>query len=345
MQPLTEEDTKYFAEKYGKTYTDLMTFEGKCYGMVNPWGGTGIFKYNRTKCEDLGIKTPKEYYLEGNWTYETMFKFLNECTMDLDGDGKLDYAGMSKSNQGYYFFNWVKFDENGKLYSNAESDQVRDYIQMYYEGFQTGAIQNSNAFLSGTAPYVMSGPQQSYQYMIHNLMFVQQSTGDVIESCPLPSYKAGMPGIASLNYCYLMIPAGADYEQGVKIMDFIMECGLEDMDDLSYGEVYDFEGLTGCTEWTKTFLTERYAMRDELDAAPLALPEYDAEWTKTIQEHYANNVEYIMQYVLNGVDWMPENSSKNNILWTDPSATSIAQIHPVLQGQCEAFNLLYLDKE
>ncbi len=278
---LKEEDVKYFAEKYGATYTDLMSFGGECYGIAVLWGGTGVLQYNRSKLEDLGIKPPKEYYLEGKFT------------------------------------------------------------QLYYEAYQIGGVNNSGNGLSGTNPYVLNKPVQAYPYMASFMMYTD-ANGDVIDTCPMLAWKEGEKTSSSLNYVYMLIPTGcADYDQAIKMMDFIMECGLEDMDSLSYSDVYSYEGLTGCTEWTKNFLEARYAKRDELDAATKALPEYDAEWITTINKHLSENV-YHMQLVANGIDWDPWNSSKNSVLWDAPSATSIAQMDPVTQAQCDAFNLLYL---
>ncbi len=338
---MKEEDEKYFAEKYGATYTDLMNFGGDCYGIAVPFGGTGLLYYNRTKLEDLGIKTPKEYYLEGNWNYQTFFQYLNDCTMDADGDGKFDYAGIGKFSHAYFFCPVLEDSENGYV-SLMNTDRVREYVQLYYEAYQTGAVQNSGYGLDGTNPYVLNKPVQSYPYMVSFMMYTD-ANGDIIDCCPVPAWKEGEKASSSLNYVYMLIPANcADYDQAIRMMDFIMECALEDMDALSYSDIFDYEGLTGCTEWTKSFLENRYAKRDELDAATKALPEYDAEWITTINEHLKNNV-YHMQIVASGIDWDPWNNATTfGIMWEAPSATSIAQVYPVHQAQCDAFNMLYL---
>ncbi len=336
-QPLPKEAVEYFAEKYDSAYTDLMYLNGECYGIAVPWGGIGMLKYNRTKMEDLGIKTPKEYYLEDNWIYETLYTCLNECVIDADGDGVNESYGIPRTSHGYYLCPTIGYDENGYLKSLWDTDLVRQYVQLYYEGFQTGAVG------SAADKFLLAGVQ-SYPYMINFLMY-EDANGDVWDSCPVPAWKDGEPGSSSLNYVYMLIPTGCeDVDQAVKMMDFIMECGLEEMDSLSGGDIYDYVGLTGCTEWTKTYIEERDAKNAELIAAILALPEYDAEWTKTINEHMANT-KFHMQIVASGVDWDPWNSSKYSVLWEAPSAPSIAQIHPVIQAQCDAFNILYLNAE
>ncbi len=351
-QPLPKEAVEYFAEKYGSAYTDLMYLNGECYGIAVPWGGIGMLKYNRTALENLGIKTPKEYYLEGNWTYETFFNLMNECMIDADGDGKLDYCGISFFNQGKFLCPVTGVDENGHLVSLMNTERVRDYITLFYESWSLNdQAWNHQKGLSGSNPYSLFNLVYSYPYMVNHMLYAATTSAytvdlegtEVIEACPVPAWKEGEVASSALNYVYMLIPNGCkDVQQAIDMMDFIMECGLEEMDSLSYTDLYDYEGLTGCTEWTKTYIAERDAKRDELDAATLALPEYDAEWIKTINEHYKNTV-FHMEIVANGVTWDPWNDSKNfGAIRSLPPATSIAQCYPVHQAQCDAFNTLYL---
>lgn len=53
-----------------------------------PWCGAGIVIFNKELMEANGIKTPEEYYKEGNWTWDTMTEVMQQ--VDKLGD---DYYG------------------------------------------------------------------------------------------------------------------------------------------------------------------------------------------------------------------------------------------------------------
>ncbi len=64
----------------------------KIYGVntVNSvWGGAYLVFFNRELMESNGIKTPAEYYEEGNWTWDTM----EQCMKQVDALGKDYYGG------------------------------------------------------------------------------------------------------------------------------------------------------------------------------------------------------------------------------------------------------------
>lgn len=58
---------------YGNSYV-INSWEG-------PWQGVQAIYYNKSLFEDNGLKTPLEYYKEGNWTYETLI----ECAKSVKG--------------------------------------------------------------------------------------------------------------------------------------------------------------------------------------------------------------------------------------------------------------------
>ena len=72
----TEEEYNKLAAICGEAYLDAVNYKGTSYGFVVPWVGTIMMYYNKTMFENYGVKTPKEYYMEGEWTWENYAKCL-----------------------------------------------------------------------------------------------------------------------------------------------------------------------------------------------------------------------------------------------------------------------------
>lgn len=90
LDELTTDDD-YSFWKVGR---DLFTWKGKTYGIpIKPY-----FKhilYNKTKFQEHGLKTPREYFDEGNWTFDTFAEVGKKLTYDSDKDGEIDQWGFS----------------------------------------------------------------------------------------------------------------------------------------------------------------------------------------------------------------------------------------------------------
>ncbi len=59
----------------------LGTIGGNVYflnTLNSPWSGSNLTYYNKALFEENGIKTPEQYYNEGNWTWDTAFKVMKE---------------------------------------------------------------------------------------------------------------------------------------------------------------------------------------------------------------------------------------------------------------------------
>ena len=140
---LTEEEYNQLASICGTTYLDMLTYKGKSHGVNYPWSGCILFYYNKTMFEEYGEKTPKEYYMEDNWTWETMEKCLEAVTKDLDGDGKKDTYG---SGWIWSLIGATSVDkETGKMSLNLDNpehaEKYRKWLDMEYRGYNvTGSL-------------------------------------------------------------------------------------------------------------------------------------------------------------------------------------------------------------
>lgn len=72
--------------------TQAFTFGGVPYA-VGASASPVVISYNKTLFGQMGIKTPMEYFEEGNWTWDTFRDIGLQMTGDTDGDGVNDIYG------------------------------------------------------------------------------------------------------------------------------------------------------------------------------------------------------------------------------------------------------------
>ncbi len=78
---------------YEQRLYDSFMWKGKHYAafVAGAWGYS--LWYNKTLFVNNGVKTPREYWDEGNWTWDTFLDVAQELTQDTDKDGKTDQWG------------------------------------------------------------------------------------------------------------------------------------------------------------------------------------------------------------------------------------------------------------
>lgn len=72
--------------------TNAFTFGGVHYA-AGADAAPVVISYNKTLFDEYGVKTPMEYFEEGNWTWDTFREVALNMTGDTDGDGELDVYG------------------------------------------------------------------------------------------------------------------------------------------------------------------------------------------------------------------------------------------------------------
>lgn len=72
--------------------TNAFTYGGKPYA-AGADATPVVIAYNKTLFQQSGVKTPREYFEEGNWTWDTFREVALEMTGDTDGDGTNDVYG------------------------------------------------------------------------------------------------------------------------------------------------------------------------------------------------------------------------------------------------------------
>ncbi len=330
------------SEKYGSEHLDLLQYKGDYYGINFPWNETTALVYDLTLFEELGLKTPKEYFLEGNWTWDTFRDCLHEVTRDLDGDGNNDIIGA-----GFYQFTScfapsVAMNEDGTIYSLLNTDKNRDLYQMLYEEYtlnktmtqanqtRPGVDSEGRRYAFGVAPVDTYNPFGLYW---------EDDEGHVMEVVPIPEYVKDDPEISvKVNFQQLMIPTGAqNLDASVSLMDYIVECGVASQIVPSGLTDYTFTGLKGNTEDSAKYIELKQAAYEESLAETLAMEEYDEEYIKVLREYWDSKPHHI-ELSLSGVTYPLTNSTNFEKLWTVPAATSIAELYPTHQASCDTYN-------
>ena len=142
-----------------KGTTEAYRYAGKHYCAASQGSAVFIW-YNKTMFENNGVKTPAEYYEEGQWNFENFQKVAMELTIDTDRDGNIDQWGFGTwINDAFVYANdgdFVKFKPDGAIdlvMNSPETLMGLQFIQdMYFKYKYTpidANVQASNLFPIG----------------------------------------------------------------------------------------------------------------------------------------------------------------------------------------------------
>jgi multiple sugar transport system substrate-binding protein len=118
--------------------------DGEIYG-VTPDSNPMVIYYNKKLFEEVGIKTPQEYYDEGKWNWET-FKEITGKLRDADK------YGFVVENWWGPFYSWVWsnggriFDEDGNFVLE-ENEKAKETIEYLYN-----LVKDGNGVYAGSLP-------------------------------------------------------------------------------------------------------------------------------------------------------------------------------------------------
>lgn len=150
------------AEEFAEGLWGPAKKDGKIYALTvdcNPM----VMYYNKGLFKQLGIKTPQEYYEEGQWNWKT----FKEVTTKLRDAGK---TGFIQENWSGFMMTWI-WSNAGKMYDEqgnvAYDNKAKEAIQFISNGIKDKTIayagslpkgQGSDAmFMSGKAGLIAAG--------------------------------------------------------------------------------------------------------------------------------------------------------------------------------------------
>ena len=345
LAPFTEEEYKKLSDICGKGYLDLMTYKNQSHGIVYPWVGNTMCYYNKTMFENYGVKTPKEYFMEGEWTWTNFLKCMEEMTKDIDSDGKIDTYGLPADSLTWCrFYNPYKLDENGRLLSTLEDPLIRDVIELKYEVFavKKTALNPGKNQIQKNVTYPMTAMQLSdcEPYNFEH-MYQYIANGDELQVVPVPAYDGDGEKVNLLQFCQSCVSLASacdEREAAVDLLAYLLKCGLKYVSDFSLGAVEsNYVGVQGKCELSKKW-KEAFAKVCETRAADIKnIEDYDEELIKKIYESFEGASWYVYQTFTNVSD--PTTYSEVTKL---PPASSIPTIKEKYQAKLDTYNDLYI---
>lgn len=117
---------------------------GEIYG-VTPDANPMVIYYNKNVFKEAGVKTPQEYYDEGNWNWGT----FKEVTSQLRAAGKQGYI---MENWWAHWYGWV-WSNGGKIFDEqanfvlGEDQKAQEAIK-----FMESLVKDGNAVYAGSLP-------------------------------------------------------------------------------------------------------------------------------------------------------------------------------------------------
>jgi hypothetical protein len=245
------------AEKWNKTDLELMTKDGKVYGVVSGVSEPRQCLYfNKRVLEDAGIEWETIYDMQrdGTWTFDAFQELLAKIQKDTDSDGTPDIYGMTGSNVDMYrvaVFNnggsFFDYDENGKLVITAGSDNTLEALAWAKDIWNTYGYQQP---ADGSWDYYKDAWKQGfcgfYMYQTYGGFNDNSEMADMADEWGCVAFPVGPKGdtfyhIASDNIT--VIPNVYDEETVAKIT-FIYDLWTNDTpgyeEDNWIGNKYNF---------------------------------------------------------------------------------------------------------
>ena len=339
----TEAEYAKLAEICEPGFLDLMNYKGASHGFVVPWVGCSLLYYNKTMFENYGVKTPKEYFMEGNWTWTTLAKCMEEMTKDIDSDGTIDTYGLPADSS--FGFPSFEEDENGRLVSLMDTQRFFDAKEWRYnvQVVKKLILSPGTNQIQKNVTYPMYAMQIS-DCEPYNFEHLYQSipNGDELEVVPVPMYDGKDPDAkTTLNYtqsAFSMLASCDDREATVDLMLYVLKCGLKYMSDFSLGDYKcDYVGMQGKCDLSKTWMEAFKKVCEDRAVKIKEVENYDKELIAKIYE-YMGKCEWVMYKPYAGIN------DKFKEFTTLPPASSIPAVKEKLQAQLDKYNELYINK-
>jgi len=340
----TEAEYEKLASICGKEYLDMMNYNGGSHGIVRPWSGTILCYYNKTMFENYGVKTPKEYFMEGTWNWENFTKCAVEMTKDVDSDGTIDTYGLpADSVNGLIAGDPFKYDETGKLVSTLDEAWMQDFIELKYDLVTVKKVTNGKNQIQKNVTYPMTAMQIS-DCEPYNFEHMYQSiaNGDELEVVPIPEWKGNNGETLAMSKmtqsCFHMVSSCDDREAAVDLMAYLLKVGLKYISDYSLGAVKcDYVGMQGKSDLSKTWMAAFKKVCDDRAAAIKEIENYDEELVAKINEYLTGKGLYV--YKVHNKVTQPNSFAEVTKL---PPASSIPVIKQKYQAQIDAYNSTYI---
>ncbi len=281
----TEDEYKEISAIIGESLLNACNYKGQSYGLVLPWSGATWVRYNQSLFENYGVKSPEDYYREGNWTWDTMMECFESVTKDFDGNGKIDKTDTYGCSTLVMMMEPYQYEEkdDGTLVSLIEtSEYFRKYAEIRYKGVKEtlslAGPSNQRCTISTTPrPGVHIGDVEWYN---HNHMYRYNDVGETIKTFPLPVFSAEDPQrFTILTQQSLSMMSSCDEEEAtLALICYMMKVGMRYMSDYSCG-LYkcSFDGIKGASDYSKAYLKRQAEVIEDRRAEFAEIEDWDQE--------------------------------------------------------------------
>lgn len=147
-------DVPYINPENPWWYTNVIrdsAYGGKLYAMTGDYNLTSFsmtecLLFNKTMCDELGLKYPYQLVFDGDWTHDKFIEYIKGATKDLNGDGTIEYTSDRYGFAGYvyeqvpslfvgYGGDWVTKDDSNLPVLNIQSEHSYSVIDAMLDVF------------------------------------------------------------------------------------------------------------------------------------------------------------------------------------------------------------------
>ncbi|MDR1953665.1 MAG: extracellular solute-binding protein [Clostridiales Family XIII bacterium] len=274
-------------EKTGaKSDIEAMRWDGKIYNLTGKAHTLGVLFYNKRIIEESGLEEPATLQERGEWDWDAFKRYLDETTVDNDGDGTKDVYGLVNTGDFPLAFiattGEIPIDFSDSFINNAKSDKVREAADFIYNLGENGSNTMSlsdpaDAFSNGKAAFVYTNDYRGYED------YAQLWTTDGIGIVPMPAYPGGAEQWQAALPDNMWLMKGAKNPEGAALLMLAQQYDTLLNLDPSAGSVESTE----INEWlTKGYTEDAAASLVSISSLPtkllfsrnIELPDGDLEY-------------------------------------------------------------------
>lgn len=344
----TDAEYKKLADICGTEWLDMMKYGTKSTGFVVPWTGTMMCYYNKTMFEEYGVTTPKEHFLAGNWTWDTLLQTMEAMTQDVNSDGKTDTYGLNGASWANIVNPWAHNDK-GELISTIDEPWMQDFFQLKYDAYTVKKVTMKGANRITTNVIYPMFAMEFSDCEPYNFEHLYQTApnGNEIEVAPMPEWRGDNGKTLATSkvtqQAFHLASSCDERDAAVDMLAYILKCGLKYVSDYSLGAVKsEYAGLQGTSQLSANYLTAFAKMinRRQRDVNKLIEDEiYDAEYITKINEYLNKRSKFIYG------DYAKVDSLTSYDEITEmPPNSSIPAIKQKYQNSIDTYNKTYINK-
>lgn len=215
---------------WSQAYINSCSVGDKVYGVntINSvWASQYGILYNRELMEANGIKTPAEYYEEGNWTWETMKYVMQQ----VDALGEEYYGGSIPDIIdliGSMGVGPVSYDyKTGTFTNNITDPRVVKACQYYAELQKEGLLVNQEKFSSGKVGLIIKDP-----YAIKRTGYYRGMDGLDLDYTYMPNPDENTEAVFAGNVrCYGIVKGAKNPEAAGYFLRYFLDAANYDVED------------------------------------------------------------------------------------------------------------------